>query len=113
MSVTESARAGEFILSEGNGKISRERIVIAAGNNLKAGTVVGKITASDKHKNYDNGAADGSESADGILYADVNATDGDMPGVMVARLAEVNSSLLIGSDADGLADLEAKHVIAR
>lgn len=43
--LTESVRAGEFIIAEGNGSISREAIVIAAAAGaLAAGTLLGKIT---------------------------------------------------------------------
>lgn len=39
--VTESFHAGEYLLSEGNGSISREQVVITGGN-YPAGTVLGK-----------------------------------------------------------------------
>jgi hypothetical protein len=42
--LTEDLHAGAFIVSEGNGKISREAITVASGQNLKAGAVLGQIT---------------------------------------------------------------------
>lgn len=42
--LTESRHAGEFIISEGEGWISREAVTIDVGENLAAGTVLGKIT---------------------------------------------------------------------
>jgi len=110
---TEAAHAGEFIVSEGNGNISREGITVVSGQTLVAGEVVGKITASGKYATYNNGASDGSEVAAGILYDAVDASAADADGVMVARLAEVESAGLTGSDANGVADLLALNVIVR
>ncbi len=110
--LTEGNHPGEFIISE-FGSISREEITVVSGQNLVAGTVVGKVTASGKYKNYDDGAADGSEVAAGVLYADVDASAADTAGVILARLAEVNNNLLTGSDANGVTDLAALNIIVR
>jgi hypothetical protein len=64
----EGRYAGEFIVSEGNGRISRETITVLSGETLKAGAVLGKVTASGKYKALDPAAVDGSEAAAGILY---------------------------------------------
>ena len=58
----EGRYAGEFIVSEGNGKISRETITVLSGQNLQAGAVLGKVTASGKYKALDPAAVDGSEA---------------------------------------------------
>ncbi len=113
MSLTEGKRAGEFLLSEGNGKISRETIILVAGQNLEAGTVLGKITASGKYAAYADGAADGTETAVAILYDNVDATAGDVDAVVIARYAEVSAALLTGSDANGVLDLAAEGIIVR
>lgn len=42
--LTEGRHAGEFIVSEGNGLISREEITVNAGESLVAGQVLGEIT---------------------------------------------------------------------
>ncbi|MGH6898651.1 MAG: head decoration protein, partial [Geminicoccaceae bacterium] len=42
----EGRYAGEFVVSEGNGKISRETITVLSGETLQAGAVLGKVTAS-------------------------------------------------------------------
>lgn len=102
--LTEPIHAGEFLLSEGNGQISRENVTIAAGQNLAAGTVVGQITASGKYAAHDPEAEDGTENAAGVLYAAVNAADDDKKGVIIARLAEVAGTALTG-DTDGLGAL--------
>lgn len=111
--LTETVHTGEYLISEGNGKISRDAITIVSGQNLPAGQVLGKVTASGKYAAYDNAALDGTETAAGILYAAVDATGADMSGIMTARLAEVDGNLLTGSDANGVADLAALNIIVR
>ena len=77
---------------------------------LRAGLVLGKITASGKYKEYNNGSSDGSEVAVGILAHDVDlrapvsGTAGDTPAVIMT-VAEVDESKLIGIDANGKSDL--------
>lgn len=111
----EKQHTGEFIMSEANGTLSREEITLASGSAAKygVGQLLGKITADDKFKNYDPDAQDGSEVAAGILYAAKDATGGDCKAVMVCRLAEVDTQLLIGIDAAAVAALAAAHVICR
>lgn len=90
----ENPHAGEFILSEGAGKISRDDIVLASGQSLQAGAVLGQISASLKFKEYDPGALDGSQSPAGILFAETDAGSADKGAVSIARLAEVKASSL-------------------
>ena len=71
---TETRRAGDFILSEANGTLSRENGVIALGT-LVPGTVLGQITASGKYVELDPDATDGSEDAAGVLYGHASGTD--------------------------------------
>lgn len=107
---------GEFLLSEANGSISRDEIVVASGaGDLAAGTVLGKITASGKYTVYDAAVdpADGSETAVGVLYAPVDATSADAAGVMIARHAEVIEVKLTGIDAGGKTDLAAAQIFVR
>ena len=110
---TEAQYPGAFILSEGPGVISRDRVTIASGQNLAAGTVLGKITASGLFAAYDNAATDGTQTAAAILYAAVDASGGNTPGAAITRLAEVDGNSLIGLDADGTADLAALNIIVR
>lgn len=122
MALTESLpHAGGFILSE-VGFISREAVVLVSGAGaLKAGTVLGKITASGKYKAYDNDAVDGTEVARAVLFQDTDATSADTEATVVARLAEVISAKLIwgagvttqGEKDAALVDLAAAYIIAR
>lgn len=96
--LTENPRNWEFLVSENNGDFSREAITLITGQNLKAGTILGKITASGKYTQHNTGAADGSQNAVAILGPATDATSADKvtsaivggPGVSV----EVNGNLL-------------------
>ena len=118
--LTEGRYAGEFVVSEGNGKISRETITVLSGQNLQAGAVLGKVTASGKYKALAPAAVDGSEAAAGILYDAVDASAADAEGVAVVRLAEVNAAELVwpagitaGQKTTALGQLAALTIIAR
>jgi hypothetical protein len=116
----EGRYAGEFIVSEGNGKISRETITVLSGQDLGAGAVLGKVTASGKYKALDPAAVDGSEAAAGILFDAVDASTADAEGVAIVRLAEVNAAELVWpasitgpEQATALGELAAVNIIAR
>lgn len=76
---------------------------------LRKGLVLGKVTASGKYKEYDDGAADGTEVAACILTDQVNLLDEEGTAVdsfatgMVHGVAE--ESKCQGLDANGKADL--------
>lgn len=85
----EKNHAGAFLVLSTLGHYSRIPVTVPSGLNLEAGAVVGITTAATATdpaivEDYDNAAADGSEVVAGILYAAVDATNGDKRGVMVA-----------------------------
>lgn len=116
----EGQHTGEFIVSEGNGAISRETITVLSGETLDAGAVLGKVTASGKYKALDPAAVDGSEAAAAILYDAVDASAADADGVAILRLAEVNAdelvwpdSITVGEKSAATGELAALSIIAR
>jgi Bacteriophage lambda head decoration protein D len=118
--LNEGRYAGEFLVSEGNGRISREIITVLSGETLEPAAVLGKVTASGKYKALDPAAADGSQSAAGILYDAVDASAADAEAVAVVRLAEVNAAELVWpagitapQQATALGQLRALTIIAR
>lgn len=119
MSLTETTHAGDFLLSEANGNRSRDNVTIVSGQDLAAGAVLGKITASGKYAAYDNTASDGTETAAGVLYAAVDASSADATGVAILRDAEVNTNQIgwAANDATGItagtADLKALGILVR
>ncbi|PHQ72386.1 MAG: head decoration protein [Sneathiella sp.] len=95
--LTEGRHTGEFILTESNGKRSRDNVTVAftAAGKLAAGTVMGKITLTDKWKPHEDGASDGSETAAGILYDNVAAeAASDVVAVMITRDMEAKRGAL-------------------
>lgn len=112
---------GWHLVSEGNGTYSRETVTIASGEGvLKAGAVLGKITASGKYAWYDNAASDGTQAAAAVLFGEVDATSADVKAVVHVRHAEVFADRLVyitGADSTavtaGKADLLAIGIVAR
>lgn len=112
--ITEGSRNLAHVLSEGNGYISRETVVIASGaNKLAAGTVLGEITASNKFTASPNAEVvgiEGAETATCVLAYAVDATAADVNAVVTMRLAEVKSpQLTYHSSVDDTAKKAAKH----
>lgn len=112
-------QALEFLLSEANGERSREVVVITGGN-FKAGTVLGKISASSKYTAHDESASNGAENAVAILGYDVDASAGDANGVVFVRDCEVSDELLVMPDGiaagdrdDAIASLATMGIVAR
>lgn len=95
---TENPRTGDFLLSEANGTLSRENIIVATGT-LQPGTVLGKITASGKYAILAPAAEDGTQTAAAVLWAAVDASGGDAAAVAIVRDAEVKADGLIWPDA--------------
>lgn len=97
--LTNHLRAGAFLVSEGNGHISREKVTIYGGFTgaaaLLAGTVLGKITSGGKYAASPVSGADGSQTAVAVLFDDVDPTDGDVEATVIARDAEVRASDLL------------------
>lgn len=122
---TEGARNLAFVLSEGNGKISRDVVTIASGaGKLEAGTVLGRITASEKlvaSPDAEVVGKEGAETAMAVLAYRVDATSEDAEAVVIARHAEVKEPMLVfdasvdnaNQIAAKLEQLSAATIIAR
>lgn len=119
--LNESNYPGEVLLSHAPGTLSFDKATLASGQNLKAGTVLGKLTSGGHLAAYDNDASDGTQTAVAILYADTDASAAATPCTVIARLAEVASSKLVWGAAvtttpektAAYVDLAALHIIAR
>ncbi len=122
---TEGPRSLAFVLSEGNGQISREVVTILSGSGvLEAGTVLGQVTASKKYTTAPNAEVvgkEGAETARAVLAYKVDAALADAEAVVVARHAEVKEPMLIfdasvndsTKRAAKLTQLAAATIIAR
>ncbi|MBX9873331.1 MAG: head decoration protein [Beijerinckiaceae bacterium] len=121
---TMGPRDLSFILSE-VGPISRDTVTILSGSGvLDPGTVLGRVTASGKFKPVTAAAEDPATGADvalAVLAYGVDATSADVKAVVVRRLAEVKTSMLVwGVDFDNdakkqaaIVELAAVNIIAR
>ncbi len=91
---TESIHAGESVVSEANGKRSRETATVLSGQNLVAGEVVqlsgGKLIAADGLLNTAGGVI---TEVVGVMFDNVDALLADVTeAVYMARDCEVNDS---------------------
>lgn len=112
--IVEGKRPGEFLISEGEGAISRDSVTIAAGSVLEPGQVLGQVTATGEYKAFDPAATDGTQKAVAVLYDHVDASGGAVQAVAITRIAEVDGRLLTAADpVKAKADLAASHIIVR
>ncbi|AAY91283.1 head decoration protein [Pseudomonas protegens] len=109
----EPMHAGEFLLSEGAGNISREAINVAAGPALEPGQILGLVTATGQFAPYNPTAEDGSENAQAILYGPLGESDVVRRGRAVVRLAEISEACLTGLDLAAEKALASHFVIVR
>jgi hypothetical protein len=116
---TEGVHTAEWLISEGNGKISRETGTFAAALNTKypSGTVLGRITATGKLVPSLNAASDGSQVAVAVLYNEVPAGAArDVKVTYIARNAEVFGAMLNNAaalESGVVTELAAVGIIAR
>ncbi|MFJ4193954.1 head decoration protein [Pseudomonas sp. NPDC089534] len=109
----EPMHAGEFLLSEGAGNISREAINVAAGPALEPGQILGLVTATSEFAPYNPAAEDGTENPVAILYGPLGQSDVVRRGRAVVRLAEVSEAHLTGLDPAAEKALATRYVIVR
>ncbi|NGZ07626.1 MAG: head decoration protein [Magnetococcales bacterium] len=93
--ITEPNHLGDLLKYEAPNLYSRDAVVVASGQNLALGSVIGIKTADGKAHTLAPAAADGTEKAAGVLIQTVDATGADTEGVMVARHALVADIALV------------------
>jgi hypothetical protein len=79
--------------------------VIAAGQNLPRGAVLGKVTADGKLKLLDKNATDGSQNVYAILAEAVDATSADKTAAIYLT-GEFNENALILASGTTVADIK-------
>lgn len=77
---------------------SEEMTILTGQGTLTRGSVVGKITASEKGKLVDDAQTDGSQNVYAILAEDVDTSDGDVQAVVYLSGAYNVNSLTFGGD---------------
>jgi hypothetical protein len=115
----EPARPLEFLVTEANGSISRERVTIAAAAPaMVAGTVVARLSGGEWTL-YNNAGSGGAEVAAGILAYDAPDLAVTQQTTVIVRHAEVKAAGLNwgANDAAGItagtADLAALQILLR
>lgn len=73
------------------------KIIVASGQNLVRGSVIGKITASGKYALSASAATDGSEVPDLILAENADATSADVSALAYARGDFITQALTLGA----------------
>ena len=119
--IQESKNLGDLLKYEAPNLYSRDQVIVASGQNLALGAVVGRVTTTGKLKVLAPAATDGTEAAVGILASDINASTGDRDdGVLIARHALVASHALVwpagitsAQKTTAIAQLEARGVLIR
>ena len=118
---TEAMNLGDLLKFEAPNLYSRDRVTVAAGQNLPLGTVLGIVTASGKYKQIDPSAEDGTQVAAGVLLQGCDATLADRDnGLIVARHAIVSDHALqwpeaiaAAEKASAIAQLKVLGVLVR
>jgi hypothetical protein len=92
---TESMNLGDLLKYEAPNLYSRDRVTVAAGQNLPLGAVIGVVTATGKVKQIDPSATDGTQVAAGVLMQACDAALAERTdGLIVARHAIVSDHAL-------------------
>ncbi len=119
---TQGSRDLQFLLSEGNGGISRDTVTFAEDNGvIEPGTLVAVLDADGTYVPADEAGADGAEVVVAVTAYRVDTVGADVEAVIVSRLAEVITDSLVfpasydddPKKAAAVAELAAKHIIAR
>lgn len=77
--------------------VTTRKVTIVTGQNLEAGAVIGKITASSKYTLSAAAAADGSQVPDFVLAHDCDASAADQEAIAYETATVVESALTLGA----------------
>jgi len=117
----ESMNLGDLLKYEAPNLYSRDRVTVAAGQNLPLGAVIGVVTATGKVKQIDPSATDGTQVAAGVLMQACDAALAERTdGLIVARHAIVSDHALqwptgitTGEQQAAIAQLKSLGVLVR
>ena len=97
-----SVRAEEHVISEANGRMSREQIVLSSpAARILAGTVLAKLTSTGEYVPFAVGGADGAGTPAAILAPTEDPTDpvADVRTSAHVRDCEINGHKIVWPDA--------------
>ena len=109
--LTQPATQGDVLKYEVNPNYTREAVTLLEGTNYPVGSVLGRITASDKYKLATSGGSDGAQNAAAVLLYAVDAALGDAIGIVVARGPAIVSrdALVFDETVDDGSKIATKH----
>jgi hypothetical protein len=119
--ITNDLTLGDLLKYEEENLYSRDQVTVVSGQNLKLGTVIGRVSATQKVKALDPSATDGSEVAAGVVLQSIDASAAEKTnGLIVSRQAIVADYALVWPVAitteektAAIAQLEAIGVLVR
>ena len=93
--LTEPKNLGDLLKYEAPNQYSRDTGVMAAGQTLALGTVLGRETATGKLRALTPAATNGSQTAVAVLAQQADANLADVEALIVARHAIVARNALV------------------
>ena len=94
---TTTSIAAAKTLVRSDDTLKSRKATLVSGQNLVAGSVLGKITASGKYNLSASAAGDGSNTPDLILAHDADATGGDLEVIAYEGGDFIGSALTLGA----------------
>lgn len=92
----EELNLGDLVKYEGDNLYSRDLVIVAPGQNLVLGQVVGELTASGQIVALQPAASDGSQITIGICIRPITTGENPNPdGLILARHAAVADGALV------------------
>ena len=112
--LTMAPTLGDLLKYELNGSYCRETVTLKSGTDYALGSVLGRITASGKYRLAPDAEVVGDEGAEraiAVLIGAVDATDGDLPGLIIARGPAIVSkaALVLDASVDDAPKTAAKY----
>lgn len=91
----EATQTTKNILADGD--YTTRKVTILTGQNIVAGTVLGKITATGKYITSLSAAVDGSQTPDFVAATDVDASAADKEAIVYETATLVATALTLGA----------------
>lgn len=108
--LTEKTKFG-FLISEANGTLSRDEVVIAPSQTLEAGQVLARNSNTGYFVKLNPSGDNGTNVAVGILCAPIATDTAVAKATIISRYAEVDSKYLVWPD--GITDNQKATAISQ
>ena len=118
----EPLNLGDLVkYEESSLRYSRDQVTVASGQNLALGTVVGRVTLTQKIKQLDPAGTDGTEDPVGLVLEAVDASLADRPdgliltrhGIVATHAVVWPAGITAEQKAAAIAALETRGILIR